>query len=200
MVWEIIGWIGTAVVVFSMLQQRITRLRLINMIGCIISVAYNTAVGVWPMVALNAVLTVIQAYNLVVLWRGRHSTVTYSVVAVAPSDPIVAHVLETNREDIATYFPNYDGNADLGFLVMKGDEIVGIVLATRDHSEAELVLDYVTPAYRDFTPGEFVFASDEWAAHGVASVRTVPGGPDYYARVGFTATGGVWHKELSHSV
>lgn len=199
--WEAIGWISSAVIVFSMMQQRITRLRLINMVGCVIAVAYNAVLEVWPMVGLNAVLAVIQAYNLYILWRDRHDSVTYSVVPVSPSDPIVAHLLLTHREDVREFFPAFTrtDDADLGFVVMKGDEVVGLVLARRDGSSAELILDYVTAAYRDFTPGEFVFASNEWARHGVAAVRSVPDGPDYYARLGFTKAGGVWQKELSHS-
>lgn len=196
--WEAIGWIGSAVIVFSMMQQRITRLRLINLVGCVIAVAYNAAMGVWPMVALNAALAVIQAYNLYVLWRDRHDSAAYSVVMASPSDPIVAYVVETHREGISQFHPGFSSadDAHLCFVVMKGDEVVGIVLARRDGTEAELIVDYVTETYRDFTPGEFVFASGEWSRNGISSVRSARGSSDYYSRVGFENTDGVWRKHL----
>lgn len=200
MIWEIIGWVSSGIIVFSMMQQRITRLRLINMVGCVIAVAYNAVVGVWPMVGLNAVLAVIQAYNLYVLWRDRHDSVTYSVVPAAASDAVVQHVLATHAEEIAETYRDFQGtdDADFAFLVMKGDEVVGVVIARRDGHEAELIVDYVTAPYRDFTPGEFVFASDQWRREGITSVRSVAGGPEYYPRLGFTRAGGVWQKQLAH--
>ena len=46
----------------------------------------------------------------------------------------------------------------MAFLVLCGDEVVGVVVV-RDAGSgvAQVVLDYVTPKYRDFAPGEFVF-------------------------------------------
>ena len=69
-VWEIIGWLGTGLVVLSMAQQRITRLRILNLAGAAILTVYNLILGVWPMVALNAALSVIQLYHLNLLVRG----------------------------------------------------------------------------------------------------------------------------------
>lgn len=64
---EIIGWIGSLAVVVSLLQSDMRRLRAINLTGCLIGTAYNSAIGVWPSVGLNAALAVI---NLGFILRG----------------------------------------------------------------------------------------------------------------------------------
>ena len=64
-------------------------------------------------------------------------------------------------DDIRRFFPGSGDGADAGqsaFLVQHGDETVGVVLV-RDAGDgvAQVELDYVTPRFRDFTPGEFVY-------------------------------------------
>ena len=195
-VWEIIGWLGTGLVVLSMDQQRITRLRLLNLAGAAILTVYNLILGVWPMVALNAALSVIQLYHLNLLFRSRHDAAAYDVVTAAPTDDVVTHVIAQHHEEIRAFHPSFRTPADssVAFLVMKGDEVVGVVLATLDGAgTAVLDVDYVTPSYRDFTPGEFVFRhSDIWQRLGVERIRTEPGGPDYYSNLGFTPRDGAW--------
>ena len=56
---------------------------------------------------------------------------------------------------------------------------------------AQVLLDYVTPRYRDRSPGEFVFGpSGPIRSSGYRRVKTPPGmvGP-YYDRLGFTRAG-----------
>ena len=43
------------------------------------------------------------------------------------------------------------------FLILKGDETVGVVVIRVDGDVAHVELDYVTKRFRDFSPGEFVW-------------------------------------------
>lgn len=200
--WEIIGWIGSGIVVISMLQQRIFRLRLVNLVGCLVSLAYAAAIGAWPLAGLNAALSAIQIWNLAKLWSGRHDPSHYDAVAVDPAGELVARLVQRHSEEIHSLNPAFTSPSasDDAFLVFTGDEVVGLVLARRDGTTARIDLDYVTAAYRDFTPGEFVFRrSGIWQARGIARIETAPGGPDYYASLGFVPTGGIWRLELAGS-
>ncbi len=61
-----------------------------------------------------------------------------------------------------------------------------------------MLLDYVTPRYRDFSPGEFVWRrSGMLAEHGYRRVVTSPTmvGP-YYDRLGFQRDGDSWVLSL----
>ncbi|MGO4689178.1 hypothetical protein AB4Y94_00155 [Glaciibacter sp. 2TAF33] len=49
------------------------RLRTMNLIASLALVAYNTVISVWPMVAMNAVVSVIDIYYIVRLTRSESS-------------------------------------------------------------------------------------------------------------------------------
>ena len=50
---EALGWVGSAILVVSLLQTQLFRLRVINLVGCLVLIAYNGLAHVWPMVGLN---------------------------------------------------------------------------------------------------------------------------------------------------
>lgn len=188
---DAIGWAGSALLVWSLLQTRILRLRALNLVGSMILIYYNLARGVWPMVGLNAVLAGINVYFIIKLVRTRHDDATYSVVQVGVDDDYLAHVLAVHADDIARFNPRFRrvlGPGRSAFLVVRGDEAVGIVLL-RDAGAgvAQIELDYVTPRFRDFTPGEFVYRRSRlFTDRGFHTVVTPPGMvAPYYDRLGF---------------
>ena len=192
---EAAGWVGSAVLVWSLLQTELRRLRLINLVGCIVLIGYNVVVGVWPMVGLNVVLGVINVVHLVAMSRHRHDAAAYAVLEVAGDDEYLRHVLRVHEDDIRRYNPSFVHDpfaGDPSFLVLKGDATVGVVLI-RDLGDgrAQLLLDYVTPPYRDLSPGEFVFGPQgPFRAHGFRRVLTPHDMVDpYYQRLGFRKEG-----------
>jgi Bacterial inner membrane protein. len=66
-VWiEIFGWIGSALLIVSLLQGKMLALRVINSIASAMLVLYNVLVETWPMVGMNAAVIVINAWHI---WR-----------------------------------------------------------------------------------------------------------------------------------
>ncbi|WKS95230.1 uroporphyrinogen decarboxylase [Riemerella columbina] len=65
---ELVNYIGYAAsffVVLSFVLKDITRIRLVNLIGCICFVIYGVFSGMlWPIIIPNAILCFIQAYHL----------------------------------------------------------------------------------------------------------------------------------------
>ena len=194
-VWNIIGWGGSALVVVSLLQTRILRLRVLNLIGCVILIGFNLAIEVWPMVGMNAVLAVINAAALYGLLRHRHDEAEYEVLEVNPTDAYLRHVLKTNSKDISSFNPDFTSNTSpYAFLVQRGERTVGVVLAhDAGDGRAQIDLDYVLPKYRDFTPGEFVYRrSDVFTDHGFHQVLAPPRMRDskpYLNKLGFHPEG-----------
>ena len=62
---EIFGYIGTALVIISMLMTDINRLRIINISGGIISLVYAICVNTMPVVVLNVTLVTINTVQLI---------------------------------------------------------------------------------------------------------------------------------------
>jgi hypothetical protein len=189
---DIIGWLGSALLIYSVMQARVLRFRVLNLVASAILAGFNAALGIWPMVAMNVALCAINLWHIRNLVSTRHDASTYEVIEVRPQDEYLRHVLRVHGSDILRYQPDFawDGAAPGGaaFLVQRGDETVGVVLV---HDEgggvAQVVLDYVTQRFRDFSPGEFVWRhSTALRDHGFVRVVTpqqmvAP----YYARLGF---------------
>ena len=195
-VWlEVIGWVGSAVLVLSLAQARVLRFRLLNLIASVVLTGYNAALGVWPMVAMNAVIAVLDSYHLVRLLRSRDDEATYEVVRVRPDDEYLAHVLQAHAADIDKHNPGFAAGREVtdghsAFLVVRETETVGVVLV-RDEGEGEgrVELDYVLPRFRDFSVGKFVYRhggrlTGQGLRRLVADTR-MPDQDHYFPRVGF---------------
>ena len=208
---EIIGWTGSFLVVYSLMQARVLRFRWLNLAGAIIATVYNAVIGIWPFAAMNGAIAVIDVYWLWRLYREAHDEAVYAVVKVSPDDAYLQHVLHTWADDIERFRPGFrslpaadDGGADDGprsaYLVQRGDETVGVVVV-RDAGGGEAVvdLDWVTPRFRDFTPGEFVHRRSEIFASFSRVVVPTPDKADheYLRRMEFRPDGDRWVRELA---
>jgi len=211
---EVLGWTGSAILVWSLLQSRILRLRLINFVGSALLVAYNLVLQVWPMVALNAVLAVINLVYLRRLLTSRHDEASYEILEVAPDEVYARHFLRRHASDVAAFNSHLDadrlaldGRIDLTdgtplrmFLVLRGTETVGVVALRPAPGGTGIVeLDYVTERYRDFTPGEFVFRRGATlAAQGFTHIQVPEAmAAPYYERIGFTRHGDTFTLDLT---
>ncbi|MGW4942521.1 hypothetical protein ACWEOZ_13170 [Actinoplanes sp. NPDC004185] len=205
MTWlDVIGWTGSALLVWSLLQTRLLRLRALNLIGCLVLIGFNAALAVWPMVGLNVVLAVINVWYLARMLASRHDEKAYQVVEVRTDDEFLAHTLRLHSRDIARFNPGFRWDAaardTAAFLVVNGDEVVGVVLfAAAEDGVARVQLDYVTQRYRDFTPGEFVYRQSQFfLERGCRTVVTPPGMVSpYYDKLGFRREGDSYVLDLS---
>ncbi len=199
---DLVGWGGSALLVFSLLQTRVLRFRFLNLVACLILLVFNALIEVWPMVGMNAVLAAINVWFLVTLLRDRHDESAFEVIEVGRDDAYLRYVIGVHQADIVRYQPADTwapiADRDHAFLVLKGDETVGVVLLDGDGDTARVRLDYVTQRFRDFTPGEFV-----WRSSGLLTglgFRRVVTPPDmvgaYYDRVGFRRSGEEFTLEL----
>ncbi len=200
---DALGWFGSALLVFSLLQARILRLRVLNTVACVILTVFNAVLDVWPMVAMNVVLAGINLFFIARMVRERGDDRAYAVLAVREDDSYLGHFLDVHGADIERFFPGFADAAAEGrstYLVQHGDETAGVI-AVRDAGEgtAQVELDYVTPRFRDFAPGEFVFRrSGLFRDRGYARVLTAPGMvAPYYDRLGFTRDGDRYRLDLA---
>lgn len=198
MLLEIVGWAGSVLLVVSVLQTRVMRFRVLNAGASAVLLGYNAAIEVWPMVGMNLVLVGINIWVITGMLRRRHDSRAYDVVPVGVDEPYLAHVLTRHAADIAEHNRASESvlaAAEHAFLVTSGDDLVGVVLSRtgRSTDEQQVVLDYVLPPYRDFTPGEFVYRADgPFAAMGARQVVASPAmmrSGTYLDAVGFRPDG-----------
>ena len=68
---QALGWIGSGLVVASLVHNRPLPFRLINLASAIVLLVFNLAIGLWSMVALNSVILIVNLWHLRAL-TGRH--------------------------------------------------------------------------------------------------------------------------------
>lgn len=197
MTWlDALGWSGSALLVFSLLQARVLRFRVLNLVACVVLVVFNGVLAIWPMVAMNVVLSGINLWFIRRLLSDSRGESAFEVLHVGPNDEYLRHVLRVHGHDILKFQPDFlwDGAAPdrHAYLVQRGDETVGVVLI-RDAGDgvAQIELDYVTPRFRDFSPGEYVWRrSGALKEEGFTTVVSPAGMvAPYYDKVGFERRG-----------
>jgi hypothetical protein len=201
---EIFGWISSGLIVLSLAQARVWRFRIMNFGGAAIGTVYNALLGIWPFAAMNAVITVIDLYWLIRLRRERQpGSDAYDLLEVHQDDAYLQHFLKVHARDTKEHFPEFDPTepTESNVLVMRGDETVGVVLiADTDDTTARLSLDYVTPRFRDFTPGTFVYEdSGIFERLGVQRIQAPRCDTGYLKRMGFRQEQGDWVRDVAPS-
>lgn len=194
---ELFGYLGSALVVVSMLMGSVVRLRVINTIGSVIFAIYALIIKSYPTALMNFCLVSINIYHLVRLSNmGKH----YSLIRMDRADGYLAYLLEYYRKDIIQYFPEFsvDNDYDRVFGICCDSVIAGVLIGRQKQDELEVLLDYTTPVYRDCSAGKFLY--EKLPDYGIRRVSCAEGGvghAPYLEKMGFVKTDGVYKKELT---
>ena len=112
---DLLGWAGSALLIVSLLQARVLRFRVLNLVAGLMLVVFNALIGVWPMVAMNLATSAINVWFIVRLLRDRHDEAAFRVLAVKSDDAYLGHVLPVHRaRRAAATSPTSPGTASRG--------------------------------------------------------------------------------------
>ncbi|MBR6503453.1 MAG: hypothetical protein IKT15_00565 [Firmicutes bacterium] len=190
MIIEGIGYVGSALILGSMLMTSVTRLRIINLIGSAVFACYALMIHSIPTAIINIGLVVI---NIVQLKKLADVKREYDLVKVDPKEAGLQYLLQHYYENIVKYFPTLKAGipvGDIAFMVYCNGSPAGIFLGTqREDGVIDVDLDYSTPRYRDSSVGRFFYG--KLPEQGVKQlVFRNPGEKhrDYMLRIGFKET------------
>lgn len=155
---EIFGYIGSALVVVSMLMSSVVKLRIINTVGSIISGTYALIIGSFPLALMNFCLIVINVYNLFKLLKSQQQ---YDLIDGNIKDTFLRYFLERYKDDIQIYFPGFKmdtSESDQAYIVCCNGTPAGVMLGRRSgDGMIDIAVDYSIPAYRDCSIGNFLY-------------------------------------------
>ena len=194
---EAFGYLGSLLVLVSMLMTSVVKLRIINTIGSIIFTIYACIIKSYPTAFMNFCLVLI---NLRFLWKMSRMDKEYEVVECESDDKLLNHLLDYYWKDINTSFPGIDlpmKQINKAYVVLCQGKPVGMSLGILKQDQMELKLDYSIPEYRDFSIGSFLF--DYIAKTGIKTITYK--GPDvnhkdYLDSQGFVKEDEVYIKKL----
>lgn len=159
MILELVGYLGSGLVIVSMLMTSVVRLRIINMIGSGIFTVYALLIHSYPTALMNLFLVGI---NLFYLIRMRNRSRTYDLLETVSCDEFLTYFLTFYEEDIHRYFPDFrqeDAGDCTAFVICCEQMPAGILMGHVREGEMEMLLYYSTPVYRDFSIGEFLYTA-----------------------------------------
>ena len=62
---EILGWVATALVLFSFTLKDMHKLRIVNLVGCVLWIGYGFIIMSKPIIFVNSSIAVIHTYWLI---------------------------------------------------------------------------------------------------------------------------------------
>lgn len=202
MIVELIGYLGSALVVVSMLMTSVVRLRVVNTIGSAIFMGYALIIGSYPTALMNLCLIAINLYQLYRLLRDKKQ---YSLIRTDLKDRFVSYFLERYEADIREWFPDFsarDLQGEVVYLVCCGDNPASLFVGkTGRPGELVIELDYATPVYRDASAGRYLYEQLKLAGYESLVFRgNAPKHVSYLEHVGYTKNGeGGYTLDLSHT-
>ena len=195
---EMLGYMGSALVVASMLMSSVVKLRVINTIGSGIFAVYALIIHSYPTALMNVCLVAINVCNLVRLSRKDQS---YDLVDGAGEEGLLGYLLDYYRADIQTYFPDFsrDRVGDRAFIVCCNGNPAGLLLGIDGgQGTLQVLLDYSTPTYRDCSIGGYLY--DRLPSRGVRTLvfagRASQAHRAYLTKMGFVQKDGTYVKNL----
>ncbi|RKM56092.1 MULTISPECIES: YgjV family protein [unclassified Butyrivibrio] len=195
MIIEAIGYLGSALVLVSFLMASVVKLRIINSIGSIIFTIYAFIIHSYPTALMNLCLVLINIYYLV---KMSNTSVEYDFIKLNKGDSVISYFIDCYKDDIQKCFPGNPldfSTADTGYAVCHKGNPAGVLLGRLEDNNLDIMLDYSTPEYRDFSIGKFLISKlpDE----GIKSM-TYRGNDvnhkAYLSKVGFKQKDGYYEK------
>ena len=175
---EMVGYLGSVLVIVSMLMTSVVRLRVINIIGSAIFTVYAILIKSYPTAFLNACLVIINIHQLRKLHQapGR----SYTMHRIKGEDGFVSWFVDKYLDDIKIYFPDFDPHmlaGSKGYAVFFEDQAAGMILGRNREDIYDITLDYTTPAFRDLSVGTFLYKL--LPDHGITKISCDNCGPNH---------------------
>ena len=198
---ELVGYVGSALVLVSFLMTSVVKLRLINMAGGVVCTAYSLVIHAYPTAIMNTCLVLINFYYLM---RIRKTTRAYDVIEGNPEESMLHYFLNRYAADIQKYFPEFHApsrimeGCNIAYIVCHDEAPAGILIGNRrTDGELDVALDYSTLAYRDCSVGTYLYSRLKEQGIRKLSFAGTPGPHESYLQtMGFVKEDGTYVKEL----
>ena len=152
---EMVGYLGSLLVLISFITTSVVKLRVINTIGSIIFTIYALIIKSYPTAIMNAVIIFI---NIHYLYRMLHAEKEYDVVKMESDDSFISYFIDHHRADLDKYFDEIDPQKwNVAYVAFADDRPVGLTAGYLKDGDLDLLMDYTCPEYRDFSIGDRVF-------------------------------------------
>ena len=200
---EWFGYLASLVVLVSLTMTSIIKLRVINFVGCLLFAAFAYFIDSLPTMLMNLGIAGINVYFL---WQIYSTKEQFKLIVASANSEYFEHFISTNQSEIERQTSVDElKEANTVFYMLRNNSIAGVLVGNNsEQGVLSVLLDYVTPKYRDFKLANYYYEShpDVLKHRGVNTLMakaTTQEHREYLLRVGFQlvdGTEGVYQKQL----
>ena len=157
---EWLGYLASVTVLISLLMSSVKRLRWINLVGSLIFSVYGFLLGSLPVGIMNACIVIINIYYLYQIYNSKEY---FKVLPIERQSDYLNYFLDYYKSDIDKFNPEYNiTNPVISFFVLRDTVPAGVFICSdAGDSTLNIELDFVTPRYRDFRIGSYIFEHEK---------------------------------------
>ena len=168
---EVVGYSASALIVLSITQKSIFRLRLLGFVGSLVFLAYSIVIAAYPIAVVNLIAASIHAWYLRKLIHRKDEV--FRILHVLPESRYLLDFLDFYRDEIQGHFqPEFvyrPNDRQITAFILRDMVPAGLLIGeARDDGTFEVHLDFVIPQYRDFKIGTYVYSADSALLTGIA--------------------------------
>ena len=191
---DAVGYLASALIILSITQTSILRLRLIGLAGSLAFLVYSLAIEAYPIAVVNVAAAAIHLWNLRRLISRKAEV--FRLLHVRPESRYLLDFLDFYNGDIQGHYqPDFvyrPTDRQVAAFILRDMVPAGLLIGEPcDDGTFEVSLDFVIPQYRDFKIGSYVYSSDSnlFADAAPSCVWTTASNAEhakYLRRMGFT--------------
>ncbi|MGL5543125.1 MAG: hypothetical protein ACRDB2_07305 [Fusobacteriaceae bacterium] len=152
---EVFGIVSSIVILVSLSMTSIIKLRVINLVGCLLFAGYGYAIGSFSTMFMNIGIAFMNLYYLRKLYSIKES---YEIVRADRESDYFKLFIEKNAGDIDKFFSRESLNQSQEiYYLLRNNYTAGIIGWKTEGTDVEITIDYVTERFRDYTFGKYIF-------------------------------------------
>ncbi len=162
-IYEIIGYTGSFLIALSLSMKNIWWLRRINLFGASSFALYGLLIKAYPVLVLNSYIALIDIFYLVQMYKKDEY---FSLVLLEPHKcNMLKKFYDLYFNDIKSFFPNITKDKIAEgkiYFILRNIFPVGLISYRQPtQTEAEIIVDYAIPDYRDLKNARFVYFAED---------------------------------------
>ncbi|WP_354625482.1 hypothetical protein [Psychromonas sp. MME2] len=153
---EWFGYFASLIVLISLTMSSIIKLRVLNLIGCLLFASFAYFIDSVPTMFMNLSIVCINFYYLYQMYSHKEE---FKIISASLDSEYFDHFITVNKQEIEknTSIENLK-KVEQAFYMLRNNNTAGVLAGNIERDGIfTIVLDYVTPQYRDFKLGSYYF-------------------------------------------
>lgn len=154
---EVVGYMGSAIVVLSLTMNSLSRLRILSLFGSIVFLVYGWLIDAPPLLVVNFTILLVNAYKLIQMFAKKDY---FAFQEVRPESRFLQEFIRHYADEIDALFPRFQNQFDdkcYVLLTLRNMSVSGLFVGRKeDDTTFRILLDYAIPQHADSRVGRHV--------------------------------------------